>query len=433
MTQPAAVISVSPWRRILDSDGHELDINPNGALSTQFADNATIDAFARLRISNPETTFENTFQYDLNPLSIVTSATGSGSVVHVPAESEAQLSTGGTASGDRAVLQSRKYHRYQPGKSQLVMMTCRMGPPKAAVRQRIGYFDAGNGLFFEQTETGAGVVVRTSTSGSPVDVRVDQANWNIDRLDGTGDSRITLDLSKAQIFLIDFEWLGVGRVRFGFVIDGIPVYCHQILNANTLSTVYMTTPHLPTRVEIENTGTAASLTTMDQYCMSVISEGGFQEDIGNQFAIGRGVTPLGVTARRPVLSIRPRAQFNSIVNRGHVIFKQLEMLATNNSCLWELVLGGTLTGATFNPVDAAYSITEYDVAATVITGGVSVARGFSVAGLGSATGQSIRDVVKNLELYNNFAGTSGDTLSVVCTSFTGTSNINAALSWTEQR
>jgi hypothetical protein len=313
----------------------------------------------------------------------------------------------------------------------MVLLTATLGAAKANVRQRIGYFDDDNGLFFEQTSTAKSVVVRTSTSGSPVDGAVTQANWNLDALDGTGPSGITLDLAMSQIFLIDFEWLGVGRVRFGFVIDGLPVYCHEVLNANTLATIYMTTPHLPCRAEIENTAAAASTTTMQQYCMSVLSEGGVQEDLANEFAIGRGVTSLAVTTRRPVLSIRPSPTFNSITNRGHVTFAELEVLAATNDCLWELVLNGSLTGASFGAVDATYSITDYDTAATAISGGIVLNRGWSIAGLGAAAGKSAGGSF--VELYNDFAGTTPDILSIVCTSFTGTTNVNALMRWTEQR
>jgi len=394
-------------------------------------DSPNLDAFGRLRVSNPTTIFDNHFKYGLNPDDFSNSLNGAGSISHLPGESAAELSTGGTTSGDYAILQTKRYMRYQPGKSQLVFMTATLGAEKANVTQRIGYFDDENGLFFEQTIDGLYIVVRTNTSGTPADTGVEQADWNLDSLDGTGPSGVTLDTSKSQIFMIDFEWLGVGRIRFGFVIDGMVVYCHEVLNANNLTTVYMSTPNLPVRASIENTGTAASTTTMKQFCMVVMSEGGVFEDAGNEFSIGRGVTAFGVTTRVPVLSIRPSVTFNSITNRGHVTFSELEVIAASNHCFWELVENGSLTGASWGNVDATHSIADYDTSATAISGGIVRNTGWSLAGLGSNPGKSQGNNI--IELFNDFAGTTPDILTVVCTSFTGTTNINALMRWTEQR
>ena len=173
-------------------------------------------------------------------------------ITHSPNDSGVILS-GTTASGSTSIRQTFEYYRYQPGRSQQVLMTGVMGAKKTNVRQRIGLFDANNGLFFEQDGTNLKVVRRTKTSGVVVDNAVFQSAWNIDHLDGAGKSGILLDMSKAQIFVIDFEWLGVGRVRFGFNINGITYYCHQIFNANNLTTVYMQTANLPLRYELQNT------------------------------------------------------------------------------------------------------------------------------------------------------------------------------------
>ena len=411
----------------------ELVVTMGGGLGGQ----PHTDAFGRLRVSEPQTVFNNTFVSDLNPLEFSNSLVGNGAITHVPAQASARLSTGGTASGDKAVLQTKRYVRYQPGKSQQVFLTSNLGAPKANVRQRVGLFDDNNGLFFEQTEAGASVNIRTSTSGSPVITSIPQSDWNIDTLDGMGPSGINLDLSQAQIFVIDFQWLGVGRIRFGFDINGLLYYCHEVLNANQSVIVYMATPHLPVRAEIENTAIAASLTTMDQFCMSVCSEGGVDEGVPKPFAAGRGITPLGVTTRRPVLSLRPRTTFNSLTNRGHITLASHQIVVNTNNVLWELVLNGSLTGASFANVDTVNSIADIDTAATAITGGVVIARGFAVAGGGTGTIQTstsqLSDALKHFELYNDFTGLAPDTLSLVMTSFTATSNINACFNWTEQK
>lgn len=397
-----------------------------------FADSPSLDAFSRLRVSTVATVFESMLQYDLEPIKNFVEVAGAGAVTHLPNESAATLSTGGGTLGDKAILQSKRYIRYQAGKSQLVFTTGIIGAPKAGVVQRTGLFDDNNGIFFEQSESGPSVVVRSDTSGTPVENRVYQADWGLDRLDGLGPSGATFDPTKTHIFVIDFQWLGVGRIRVALDIDGKIFPVHQFVHANYLEAVYMATPHLPVRSEIQNIGAADGATTMKRICAAVVTEGGLAEEPGNPFAIGRGTAALGVTTRRPVLSIRPSPSFLGRVNRGHITLGGFELLASTNSALYEVVVGGVLATPTWVPVDVANSISEYDTASTGIVGGRVVNRGWVVAGQGSSIGALLRDSLP-VEVHNSFDGTAPETLSIVCTAFTGTSNLNALMRWTEQR
>ena len=302
--------------------------------------NPNLDAFGRLRTSNPTALFESQLQYNEAPLFWETALTGGGTATHLPNESAVRLRVT-TASGDKVVRQTKQYFRYQSGKSQLVELTGVMGALKTNVRQRIGYFDTNNGLFFEQDGTNLKVVRRTYTSGTPVDNAVNQSSWNIDTLGGNGPSGYTLDTSKAHILVIDLQWLGVGRVRFGFVIDGMLIYCHEILNANNLSTVYMTTANLPVRYEIENTDTTASETDLIQICSSVQSEGGYEDNLGILHSASNGITTVAVTTRVPILTVRPKTTFNSITNRGVVLPLSYGLYATTNASFYEVVANGS--------------------------------------------------------------------------------------------
>jgi hypothetical protein len=346
-----------------------------------------------------------------------------------------------TASGDKVIRQSRAYHRYQPGKSQLVMLTGVLGAAKANVRQRMGYFDAQNGIFLEQTSVGLRLVRRTYTSGSAVDNTVEQTAWNIDKMDGYGPSDVILDTSKAMIFVIDLEWLGVGRVRCGFVVDGSIYYVHQFNHANSLTSVYMTTANLPLRYEIENTAAAASNTDLIQICSAVISEGGFEEGRGIPFSARSGVTAKAVTTRVPLVSIRPAATLNSIVNRGTILPISVDVAALSKSALIEIVYGGALTNASFAAVDATNSLTEADIAATAISGGIVVAQEFVPAATraqSSSPGSSAINLLSRLPLTLNIAGAHptspfSDALSVVATvaEANETTNVFAAINWRE--
>lgn len=182
--------------------------------------------------------------------------------------------TVGTGSTDSIIRETTKVFSYQPGKSLLIMTTFVPATPKVNLRQRIGYFGADNGMYFEIDGTTAYFVERSLSTGT--ETRVAQSSWNIDKLDGTGPSGITLSKDKAQILWMDIEWLGLGTVRIGFVIDGDFVHCHSFHHANIIQSTYITTASLPLRYEISNTGITTSSSTLKQVCSSVISEGGYE-------------------------------------------------------------------------------------------------------------------------------------------------------------
>lgn len=404
------------------------------------ADSGAIDAFGRWRTSEPTSLFDSQMQYDTFTLlwnEKITNNSGSAAVVHLPNESSVNLTVG---QNDTIIRQTKAYQRYQPGKSQYILMTFAGATPTVGVTQRIGYFDDRNGIFLEISGTALRFVRRTYVSGAAVDNVVAQADWKPDTLIGsrnnaTNPSGYQLDVSKTQILVIDLEWLGVGRVRVGFVIDGQIIYCHYFKNANVLTSVYMTTANLPVRYEISST--ISGIHSLKQICSQVISEGGFETERGIPISTGNGVTTISVTTRRPILSIRPRALFNSIVNRGQIRQAGVELFADDQNTFFELIYGGTLTGASWTNIDTTYSLVEKDVAATAITGGVRVGSGYAVAGVGIAGGKAQKDVLSKLPLALDIDGNHPttpltDSLSVVATSIPGSATDTAAeLNWLE--
>lgn len=404
-----------------------------------YSDTAALDAFGRLRVSNPVTLFDCQLVYGLENMIFNDVSTGGGSVSANTNEACAVLSVGGTLN-DKMVRQTKQYFRYQPGKSHLIFQTFVFGASKNGVRKRIGYFDGSNGLFLEQIPAGVGTtglrfVVRTSTTGSPIDFPVDSSAWNIDPMDGTGPSGINLDITKSQILFIDLEWLGVGRVRFGFVIDGNIYYAHQVLNTNVLDKVYMTTADLPVRAEIENTS-GGNIDSMKMICSSVNSEGGFSK-AGLPFAIGNGVNTKIVTTRRPIISIKPNTTFNSVVNRMGFDISDINVFSQTNTAYYEIVLNGSLNSGSFTNVQSGYSCMSYDTNSTVITGGVVLACGYAVAGgPGSNAIGEISAHLAKIPFSVNYAGTDSDVLTVVATCIEAapkTSTVGAVFNWQEIR
>lgn len=322
------------------------------------------DAFGRVRVSEQLALFYSTNVY-YNTETMLNLTSGAGAAIaHVPASSAVSL-TVGTPSGERAVRQSSIYVPYIPGKSQLIALTGVMGAPKVNNVRRMGLFDDNDGLFFQVDSTGASVVVRSSVSGSVVDTKVSQSNWNLDKLDGTGAYKGVIDLTKTQIFIIDYQWLGVGRVRFGLDLDGDVVYVHESLHANSLSAVYMASGTLPVRFENVNTGITANATVMHEICAAVASEGAFTPPVV-EFAASTTVADA-VSARELVGAIRLKAAYGGKLNRKSLFFQGFSPLVTDE-ILFEVVKCNNPSAITATWVDAgASSAAEYSVDISAIT------------------------------------------------------------------
>jgi hypothetical protein len=315
--------------------GNTLPISGNvgitGTANVILADDASVvisgfagaasDAFGRLRVSNPYTLFETQARY-FDHGQFASNTSGTANVVYVQNQSSYQLNVG-SASGDSVLRETLKPFPYQPGKSQLTLNTFCMNTPKTNLRQRVGLFDSNDGVFFENDGTYNYFVIRSGSTG--VEERVRQDAWNVDQLNGTGPvtnpSGITLYPDRTQIMFADVEWLGVGSVRVGFVINGAIITCHQFNHANQTGNtkVYMTTATLPIRYEITNTGTTSGNSMMTQICSTVISEGGFQlSGSGNPRAashlIGTPVRLPNDQSFKPVISIRLKStNLNAVV------------------------------------------------------------------------------------------------------------------------
>ena len=338
--------------------------------NTAYYDSASIDAFIRLRTSEVVTLIDSQQSYGDSALVWENLVTGTGNVTNNLNGSMVNLNTGGTASGAQVLRQTKTYQRYQPGKSLMVFETFVFAPPQTNLRQRIGYFDTNNGIYLEQAGSTINIVRRSFVSGSVVNTAIPQASWNLDTLNGSGPSGVTLDLTKAQILIIDLQWLGVGRVRIGFNMNGFVYYAHQFEHANLISTTYMTTACLPCRAEITNTGTAASAATLGQICCTVGSEAGISDELGLQFSTDNGITGTAVGGTLiPLLSIRAGTTGpNSVRNTGQILVRNYTVLNTSGgNVLYRLVLNPTsLTGASWSAVNSTYSLAQVDMSSTAL-------------------------------------------------------------------
>jgi hypothetical protein len=392
----------------------------------------SVDAFGRMRVSNPLTMFDSSHRYADNNL-WVNSITGTAAATFSADEGLVNL-TVGSANNDQIIRETTKVFAYQPGKSLLVMNTFVFGTAKTNLRQRCGYFGASNGLYFERDGTSLYLVERSSVSGSPVNTRVAQADWNQDKLDGTGPSGITLDASKAQILYMDVEWLGLGTVRMGFVIDGVFVPAHNFHHANLITTTYITTASLPLRYEMTNTGATASASTLKQVCSTVISEGGY-ELRGAQLSAGNTITsPKTLTIAGtfyPVVSIRLKTTRLDAI----VILTAISILGITNNAnyKWEVVASGTTTGGTWVSA-GTNSAVEYNITGTAFTVGTGriLATGFFQ---GSNQGSNSVDILKEALFASQlerdpFTATAYE-LTLACTAASNGDQVLGSLDWEE--
>ena len=400
-----------------------------------FSDSANLDAFSRLRISTPTTLFSSQFTYNLNTLLFEQITNGSGATItHNSTDRNALLTFSSTPTGGKAYMQSYEYIPYQPSKSQLIFITFNMIEDMPDVVKFAGLSDGNNGIEFQNIGTAYQFTIYSDTTLG--DETVVQDDWNLDKLDGTGFSGISLDLTTTQILVIDFQALYVGRVRVGFDIDGQIVYCHEFLHANAALYPYIQTANLPIRCGMTSTATVS--TTMNFICCAVVSEGGTESSnlFGYDFIQRSDAITVG-TGGAHVLSIRPKTTFNSITNRIKTILTGIELFNSGNQpVLWELCLGQAISGTTtFNDINTTYSSMQYNFLGTlsgsptiIIDGGWLPASGSSKVSVGES-------INSRYPITLDAAGAvrSLGTVTIKMTSLSGSQTCYAALKFKEIR
>ena len=407
-------------------------------------DSPSIDAFGRWRVSNPETLFDSKNIYDdpdlassveNQPLFYDNQETsGSGtSTTYNANESSQTISVSATTAGTRT-RQTKARFNYQPGKSQQVLMTFNFEGIASGITKREGQFDDENGLFLEADGTTINFVRRTYVTGSAVDNSVAQASWNKDTMDGNGPSGITLDFTKTQILFMDYEWLGVGRVRMGFVIDGMIYIAHEFLNTNSLSVAYMTTPNLPLRSEITNDGTGVA-SDLTQICSTVVSEGGSQE-VGTIRYASTGGTHVDCNTENLIYAIVGiRLKSNYIGESINILNIALQIQTASHKGEWLLLYNPTVAG-TFTYSGLSQSAIEYATGAlaNTVTGGYQIEGGFIESG-GNANGRagSTSSEVSNALRLGSLIDGTVDEIVLCFRPIGGSSNVDVegSITWRE--
>lgn len=373
-----------------------------------------MDALFRMRNSDAKPTFFWEPEYDTGTFyEMREKIVGGGTVTHKPLEDLVEFAV--TTSGDKVTRQTR-YHHHDASEATLVFATFEVVEANNSTI-RVGYFDDQNGVFLKiDSNMNASIVLRSNVSGSVVDTEINQADWNLSNLEG-------FDFTNINSFLCEFQWMHACRLQVGLLVEGYPVYAHDIVASEITSNAFMTTLNLPIRWEIERNATTDTSGKLKQGSCAIVGAGGYDFLHGFPFSVDAFPHDASSSAIA-IHSIRPKTTFNSITNRGLIIPKYVSMMTNKNSG-YKIIYDADLNSPSFSSVDAN-SITEHDTAATTYSAGTVIRTGFI-----AANDAQIVPLDPKIFLDLDIDGTDQRTLSVLMDSFSGSATHYAAWNWEE--
>ena len=405
-------------------------VDESGALYTRFAEGKPqLDSFGKLRVSGATVLGDYTFKDGLLPGMFAGRKIGGASITHDDTVHCATLALT-TANGDVSAFTSNVYHHYFPGISQLAVMTVACGDVgKAGLTRRWGYFDANNGFMFAQVNGVLRAQIRSDRSGSVTLIHdVPQSSWSVDKLDGTGPSGMTISATDDNIYWIDIQWLGAGRIRFGTYYQGQRVVAHEYYHEGNGGQPHATSGSLPMCFAQSNTAGTASSSEMRVWCCSVLTEANLDITTFGVNKIATFSKAVDVAAwvasgaeYAYVGSLSPRIALGNHTNRSVYFPTHLEVLAWDQAgndarCAVEVYVDPALSTPTWQHVehlDPGCTVDE-DTAGTFYGGGVhaiatflkgSVSRSLSTD-YKSMTGGSFKN-------YAESGGTAVGTISAI--------------------
>lgn len=255
-----------------DNPENGADVDATGSLNIRFSEGRPqLDAFGKLRTAGSTIIGDYTFSNDILPALFSSKKVGSATATH-DTNRAALLLTNTTSSSDFVSHTSNTYHHYTPGSSHLFIGTVALGAETTNVTRSWGLFDADNGFMFQEVNGALRVNIRSNVTGSIVNTSINQADFNGDTCDGTGESGMDIDLTKDNIYWIDIQWLGAGRARFGTYHLGQRVVMHEYYHGNTYPYPITRTGSLPVCYAQQNTGTPGGTVEMRAFCAAVYTE-----------------------------------------------------------------------------------------------------------------------------------------------------------------
>ncbi len=162
-----------------------------------------------------------------------------------------------------------------------------------------------------------------------VDTVINQDNFNLDKLDGSGPSGYVIDLNKMQMIYFDYSWYGAGRIRWGVrATNGDIVYCHEMPNNNVNTEAYMRSGNLPARFEIINRP----------------QQGTILRSNGTRVSVTNTISPSAILVNI-VKSANPQGPFSSFSPPISSFVFPYQDIPSNTAFIYSLNFDGTNTGA----------------------------------------------------------------------------------------
>ena len=408
---------------VATSEGQPLSVELSNVAST---------SKNRLQVTNPEIIFFNTFQYGTETDVWDTSTTSGGTATHLASGSAIDMAVTSTA-GSQVIRQTQNVMRYIPGRNANLAFAVRYETPVVGIRRRVGLFNGTDGFYFEDNGGDYACVITSSTSGSTVITRVARADWNGDKLDGTGPSGIVADPTAQQLISMSYEWYGAGQIIFQYVIDGQAIAIHKFNTGNILEGPWCKTPFLPIRLELTNVTGAAGTHHLYQGSNSVSNEGSTQYyGVGESYLTSlSGITMTSANTFYPILSIRLKA--TALQGIALPTFFQAATV-DNTDIFYKFVKNATLTQGTWTDMPGVNAFTQYlespATGTTALTDGSVLDTGMIINNVGNKI-ELNKDTV--YQIGRSSLGTVSDTLTLAIAASGANKSAIASMTWIEQR
>jgi hypothetical protein len=384
------------------------------------------DSFLRLRASNQNTIFSSSTLYDRD--SMRWNELTSGGSITGPVNGASTLSVNAGAT-NKAIRQTKFYIPAIPGKTQVFKMTGAIAIGMAnGATARIGSYDSivekaaannpdtseGSGHFFQAAQVSGtvtiSVVQRTTVSGSQVDTIINQASWNLDKLDGTGNSGVTINFTKSNIFVIERSMLG--SVKMGVCYKADTTWCHEFINESKVATPVMPRITLPIRYELTTTSAAASMT---QICSDAYLEGDLDCLVGTPFSISNGTTLGGAAITIPnsngicCLALR----LNPTRPRAYIRLKSIYLVTTvtTNLAYVNIVQNPTISGPTWTSV-ATNSAMQFDYSAPTTNSTGTIIKNMTIFQTADTTAVMDEKSLSSVRFNNSIDGATPEILAI---------------------
>lgn len=384
------------------------------------------DAFGRVRITQPFTLGDYKHVYDKNTQDFFDKIVGTGTITHLAEKAAVRITVSGNKN-DRTTHQTKLYHPYIPGKSQKLLTSFVFYESKEGISKRTGYFDDENGIFLQQDGNGVlSFIIRNKVTGSVKETKVERSSWNGDRVNGKGKSKWNIDITKTQLFWMDYQWLGVGRVRCGFFHDNEYILCHSFYHSDVLDTVYLSDPNLPVRCEVFNIEGKTSQGHMDQICSTVISEGGYLEN-------GRDWNKDFTVADGDHIIIRLKNTFNGRKNRSYVRLGRVTVNPDDAPVTYTIFKAKTSSATNFTSANDD-SFVQYANGTITLTEADQIDSGFATDSslgqliFGTSVGTNEASKSKKNYITQNF---DSDDSEVFAIKIVGDANVKVSVTWRE--